>query len=278
MLNTTLTIFGFHIELLLFLQLLVTAVIITIYFLMYSLKVKNADYISSCNTILLTCFLVKFHPEINSLQDISKASIKDIEDKNSEIYWLSKFYDDFNNSGIFFSYSLAAEDCWSDRILAFLLSPIFSVVGLWVITSESRHYRYQRILHTELRQNHISQFIIFLAIDICYIFIALEIIIHNLLMGFFALIVAVIGVVAAIMCILIYIVGQQIWKDYWLKKLLDVMAFATKEENHDLFNRAMILKTYIESQPNIPVPGNLGFFALVYSGVQALLLLIFKVM
>jgi hypothetical protein len=63
------------------------------------------------------------------------------------------------------------------------------------------------------------------------------------------------------------------WKDFWQEKLLEVMALAGKRGDHDLFNRAMFLRNYIESQPDIPVPGSLGFYAVVYSGVQGLLLL-----
>jgi len=85
------------------------------------------------------------------------------------------------------------------------------------------------------------------------------------------------GIVFSILNVSLFILWQQSWKDYWQNKHLEVMALAEREANHDLFNRAMIFKDYIESQPDIPIPGNLTLYAVVYSGIQFLLLWIFSV-
>jgi hypothetical protein len=46
------------------------------------------------------------------------------------------------------------------------------------------------------------------------------------------------------------------------------MLHSSIEKNHDLFNRALMLKGQVETAPNVPLPSALKFSALVYTGLQ----------
>jgi hypothetical protein len=74
------------------------------------------------------------------------------------------------------------------------------------------------------------------------------------------------------------ILEQQRWKRFWQETFLGVMAKAERKDDHDLFNRALLLHNYIDSQPNTPVPGSLGFYAVLYSTVQVLLYGLFNLL
>lgn len=277
------TVLGLQIGLLQFLQLVTTAAIIAIYCLVISLQEGNADRLSQCHMILLTSFIIKHHPDINSLLELAEASKKHVSEPRSDIYFLSKNLCEFQKSGKLPSLeeaggSISLFGTLCDEIFLVLAAPIWAPTLLLMDLHNARKYKVHRIRHTEIRKNYISKSFLTFFANIFYLFVTFQFILpKSSLLGISIMILASIGIVASIINVLAYLLWQQFWKDYWQSTLLDIMGAATKMNDHGLFNRALILKNYIESQPDIPIPGSLGFYLIIYSGVQALLLWMFNI-
>ena len=265
-------------ELLQFLQLATSALVITIYALFHALQGRKAIHLSECHMVLLTAFLIKHHPEIKSLSKLVEASDKDLVNLGDVMSSLKGNLDTFENSG-----NLPPPiETVRLRILEFLIlvliAPVTIFIGVKTFFSEVRKYKVQRIRHTELRKNYFSKDMLLLFVNIFYLFLLFQFIfpIYPCLTLLFSA-PMIIGIGLSVIHMATFIYLQQSWKEYWQVKFLDVMAIAENKDNHDLFNRAMIFKDYVESQPDIPIPGNLGFYAVIYSIIQFLLLWIFNV-
>ncbi|MBU7045380.1 MAG: hypothetical protein HXS54_03000 [Theionarchaea archaeon] len=277
------TILGLQIGVLQFLQLVTTAVIITLYSLVISLQEGKADRLSQCHMILLTSFIIKYHPCIKNLLELAEASKKHVTDSKYDIYLLSRNLCKFHNSGTLPSMEEAGGTItllgtFCDEIIIVLAAPIVAPMLLLMDLHNAREYRVYRIRHTEIRKTYISKnFLTFFA-NVFYLLITFQFVLpKSSLLGTLILILVSIGLAASIIDVLAYLLWQQFWKDYWQSTLLDIMAAATRENDHGLFDRALILRNNIESQPDIPIPGSLGFYLIIYSGVQVLLLWIFDI-
>ena len=86
-------------ELLQFLQLATSALVITIYALFHALQGRKAIHLSECHMVLLTAFLIKHHPEIKSLSKLVEASDKDLVNLGDVMSSLKGNLDTFENSG-----------------------------------------------------------------------------------------------------------------------------------------------------------------------------------
>jgi hypothetical protein len=270
-------ILGFNIQLLLLLQLLFTATVITIYAVLTSMQEAKARQLSDSHMIILIDFVTKHHPELKTIFQITESKREDSGGSGTEVYWRIKRFQDFESSGDLPSLDdYNQSSIFENLILMFfapLLSPIFAI---WFFYEE-RKYKLQRLVHTEYRKNMFSKGIIFLSMNLLALSTALLLIIPKTrFWGYPILILTSISAGASIIAIAANIWWQLNWKDFWLDKLLEVIGTASKQNNHDLFNRAMILNGYISSQPDIPIPGSLGFYAIVYSGVQGLLVIVFN--
>ena len=272
------TIAGFQVGFLLFLQLVLTTAIIVIYVVFNSLQEGRANHLNDCYMTLLTSFLTKYHPKIQNLSELVELNKKDL-DKSPSLNLLSTYLDIFRRSGELPS---PVEITRAHRTLKFLFvaltAPVTAFLGIILFLYEAKKYRIQRIIHTELRKNHFSKEMLILFANIFFLIIALQFIFPRCAFwGFLISIPTGIGIAFSIIHMSLFIYWQQSWKDYWQYKLLDIMAFAERKNNLNLFNKAMSFNEYIESQPDIPIPGSSGFYAAVYSGIQFLLLWIFYI-
>ncbi len=263
------------IDLTLLLQLLVTIIIITIYAVLTSLEENRSTLLSRRHMILLIYFLINNDPKVKNLLELAEAKQEHVDDSTNELCDLSRGIENFKASGSLPDLDSIGGSGLSSILLMIIFAPAASLSFCIFRIVEMRSYKFQRIIHTEWRKDDISKYILMFSGNLLILTVGVLFVIQRsywwgaLITG-----VAVLGALAAIVIIAITVWGQSLWKDYWQIKLLDVMAVAGKEDNHDLFNRAMILKGYIESQPDIPIPGNLGFYGLVFSAAQGIILFI----
>ncbi|MFD1086215.1 hypothetical protein [Micromonospora andamanensis] len=61
------------------------------------------------------------------------------------------------------------------------------------------------------------------------------------------------------------------WKEWWHQQLLTVMGQAERADDHDLFNRAALLRAEVGAAPNIPIPGTTAFYTGLFAVVQVIL-------
>ena len=269
---------GFQIQLVLLLQLVMTAIVITAYAVSSSMQEAKASHLNYCHMILLISFVKDHHPKIKSLSELAEAGQKCLDDGSNDIHWLSKYLDHYQETGELPKPGTFHESKLLENLLILITAPVFAPLLTATYLSEMSQYRYQRITHTEMRKAVLSKVIMFLFSNMFILLIALLLLIPKISwLGYIIFAVASFAIATCILHILVFAWGQMSWKDFWQVKLLDLMALASKEGNHDLFNRAMIFRGYLESQPDIPIPGNLGLYAVIYSGVQGIILLTSKV-
>lgn len=61
---------------------------------------------------------------------------------------------------------------------------------------------------------------------------------------------------------------QQYWKAYWNGWLFEIMAAAEQSNNQGLFLKALTLRNEVSSHPDVPMPGNAGFYTAVFAVIQ----------
>jgi heme/copper-type cytochrome/quinol oxidase subunit 4 len=269
--------FGYQIETLLFLQLLITAIIIIFYSILIGSQEAKAERLSQRHILLLLNFLIIHHPSIKSLSELAGAEKKELDNSGNHIYRISLGLSRLKNSGELPSIKPDIEHGIGAHLLIVIFAPVYAVVSALMEIGESRRYELHRIIHTELRKNYFSKDMISLIANLLILIIALLFVLPNHpSWGYLILIVSVIAIILLIVEMSAYVWWQMSWKDFWQDKLLDIMASAEKESNHDLFNKAMILKGYIESQPDVPLPGSFSFYVVIFTGVQGILLWLSK--
>jgi hypothetical protein len=249
-----------------------------IYAIITSIQEAKLGHLSDCHMILLSSFIISHHPKIKTLVELTNAQQEHISDSVNYIHLFNDRLNHYQNSGeLPLQQSFGKSGLLENLIVWMCGAPVMGTITVLFDIDEARKYKHYRIIHTELRKNWFSKTSILLFSNLFFLFIILLLIIRNPSWWKYLLFSIVsISVVACIIDIAMFVWQQMAWKGFWGERFLDLMAIAEKKHDHDLFNRAMILKSYVESQPDIPVPGNLGFYVVIYSGVQALLLLIAK--
>jgi hypothetical protein len=271
-------IFNFHIELILALQFLTTAIVITVYAVVTSLQEAKADYLNECHMVLMVSFVLDNHPRIRTLLELAEAKQEHLDDSITQINSLAKRLTKFREVGDLPSESSFEGSNLRDNLLAMLIAPFAGIAMTLFFFAEEKQYRLSRIQHTEIRKNIFSKFTFVLFSNVFALLIILIFVFpHSSFWGYLAIVAIAVAIIACIVSMATFVWWQMSWKDYWQSKLLEVMGFAGKQNNHDLFNRAMILKGYVESQPDVPIPASLGFYLAIYSVVQGILFAIFRV-
>jgi hypothetical protein len=267
------TLLGIHIGLRLLLQLVSTTIIIGIYAVITSLHEQKADHISDCQTVILASFLFKYHPTVKDLKALTEASEDDIKDPQSSLYYFSPRLHEYVTNGKLPEFKLAAQTNLWEHLWMVLLSPFVPIGLLLLVNRDDERQNVARIKHPEIRKNYFSKGIILLAANILWLAIVTELLRSSWSkIAMIIIAIGIIGIAASLMYLWRLVVQQQGWKGYWSDRMLEIMAVAEKDGNHDLFNRAMILNIYIDSQPDIPIPGRLAYYAAVYSAVQAVII------
>ena len=257
------------------LQIGIGAFFIFVYSLLISFREPIAHQASDSQMILLTALLVQ-HVKGKTLDEITQADEKTRQDQGYNLRWFAHLFQEFQEKG-----QLPGIRTYEESTASILLqhagfvfaAPIVAIGGLANDLYERRDYRAYRIVHTEVRKNYVAKEFLMLVGCLAYIGLAWVVrsssIPGRLPISYVVLALTLPGLVATIIDFLLIVWSQSSWKGYWQDQLFRLMASAAKDNNHDLFNRCVILRREISSEPNIPIPGDLAAYAVLFSFIQA---------
>lgn len=260
-----------------FLQIVVTIALVFIYAFLISTREAAAHQSSDAQTILLITFVEKNLRNV-SLKDIveldQESLAKNTDEDIANIRRRLSMFRDYSRLPRINDYS--GPDLLLNMLLV-LIAPVFSVAAIASEAIDEHKYKIHRVMHTDMRKNLSAKFFLLFSGSLGYLLFALMVILpvpnewlHIVAATLAAL--AATGILCSILGFLLLVWQQYSWKSYWQDKLFEVMAIATEKADHDLFNRSTLIRTEISSQPDIPIPGALTAYVVLFSIVQTLLI------
>ncbi len=162
----------------------------------------------------------------------------------------------------------------------FLPILVFSpIVAFWLligdILEKAQYRRLWIIYHTIHRTKEFAQGSTILAANLLLIGVGVLVIApHSMSWGVALIVVASVAIIPSLAYLLFLTWWQMSWKSFWQAECLARMARSATEGQNDLFVRAMGLKNYVAAQPDVPMPGNLRFYVVLYTAVQVLILFV----
>jgi hypothetical protein len=263
---------GYQIEVQPLLQLVTTTAIIGLYAMRTSLREQKASHLSDCQMVLMVSYLFNHHATVKDLKALTEAPESAIAKQGGKLWFFAARLEKFRRAAELPDVKLAAATSVLEHVLLIVLAPVFGIALPLFALYEGRHNT-ARIMHTEIRQNYFSKAVIVVAANLLFMAAAALLVIPSRpMLGGAIIIFAGIGGTGAMIHLSLLVSQQQAWKGYWADRLLEIRASAERDHNHDLYNGALILASHIESQPDVPVPGHLAYYAAVYSGIQAVIL------
>jgi hypothetical protein len=270
-------ILGVQISLLMFLQIVVTIALVFIYAFLISTREAAARQSSDAQTILLITFVEKNLRNLG-LEDIveldQESLAKSTDEDIANIRKRLSMFRDYSRLPRISDYS--GPDLLLN-ILLVLIAPIVSVAAILSEAIDEHKYKIHRVTQTDMRKNLSAKFFLLFSGSLGYLLFALMVILpvpnewlHIIAATLAAL--AATGILCSILGFLLLVWQQYSWKGYWQDKLFEVMATAAEKADHDLFNRSTLIRTEISSQPDIPIPGALAAYVVLFSIVQTLLI------
>lgn len=263
---------GIQFDTLTVLQVMVTAVIVGAYSLHTALQLPDSDHLSEAQTILLASFVLDHDPHTETLGMLVEANDEVLANEDNEVYFTQKRLDSFKKDGGLPTKSMAPSDTIWSHFGSLSIGPIMALGLLAVVASERRRYRAYRVLHTEMRKNGVAHAALYAVASAAYGLAGIYLVTSVKWLGLVLIAVSSIGVLSSVVATFLFARWQQAWKSFWQDKLLDVLATADHAGDNALFNRAFSLKCEVDRQPDLPIPGGIAMYTLVFSAVQAALL------
>lgn len=272
------TIFGLHLELLTALQILATVIIVGLYAFYSFMQEQEADYESDCEMLML-CSAVLSQSDVDAgLQKLTDATSAHLSNSENTIFHFVSRLRAFEKTGSLPDKKLAARAQLGLTLFVVAFAPFFTWALFLFLFGEERKYRLHRIEHTSIRRNRMSANISLTAMSVVYLVLGAELIGSGWrLFGITVSTIASIGFVGSLCGLFVPVLFQLRWKKFWRETLMGVMGLSSVAKDHDLFNRAQLLKNNVDAQPDVPLPGGIGVYTAVYSAVQALLYWMFKI-
>jgi hypothetical protein len=272
------SLFGHPLSTVLVLQLVTTGIVLGLYAISVAMHEDKADHDSMRNMTLLTAFLFRHHPTVTSLAELMESTETKSETAKSDRIHFFQFLNKFLATGEFPSFPPSSDGFMLSALFAVMSAPINA---LTIAPGSGRDHgdRFYRVTHTVYRKSAVSSVMVLLFINLFFAFVVVEVLLpRHPIIGGIGLVYAVFDIVACLVSFWALVKEQRLWKDYWSERLLEVMAHAAFEQDHDVFNRALFLKNDVESQPELPIPGKLSIYTTVYSVIQALILYSSKIL
>lgn len=268
------TLIGYNIGVVLFLQIVTTLMIIGIYSVMTSLRERKDDHQSDCQMVLLASFLFDLHATVKDLKTLTGERQSAIDDPDGKFLRFARALERFRSDGSLPDAAPASVSTFGDHVRAVFGAPIIAI-GAPILVWQER--RYQLIKHTEYRRNLFSKIMMLLAVNLV-LTVGASAFMNGYLSGMGAVLVVagLAGVIACLVGLAVLVAQQNAWKVYWRDRLVELMAVAEHGKHHDVFTRAMILSNHVDAQPDVPFPGRLALYTGIYSCVQAVILLLAK--
>jgi len=224
---------------------------------------------------VLCAFLIDHHPRYRSIQDIAEDKTNSRLDKIRTIWSVNQALNNLRSGDV--SQVPEEPEMLSDLLRITLWGPYYACIILWQLSIEMQLYRYERIEHSEARLDAMSKAIL-LAIS-TFVWCAISYGVFMFTQNTIALIVSAILTLTLVVALILglWIVRQQLqWKSFWSIGLGEVMIFSTKANDHDVFNRALLLRQSVEAAANVPLPGGIGYYTAVYALAHASLVFVWQ--
>ena len=266
------TVFGHAVSVTYLLQFVTSAVILGLYALSESMQEQKAKLQSDRNMVFLAAFLCHHHPTITSVAKLGEITYGKSADTLTSWKFFAQSMQNFTDSGELPQPDQAAKTSLIGHFGSIIYVSIFALPSSIGLLTERTRGPYQ-LFHTVFRKTIVSRMMVVLSANVFITFILAELLLqhHPVLCGLLLLS----PFFAILMCLMVFskvVKEQQIWKEFWTDRLLEIMALAARDNNHDLFNRALFMKNDVESQPDLPIPGKLSLYTTVYSVVQVVIL------
>ena len=263
-----------QIDVIFILQITLTAALIVAYSLAVSIQEREADNTSESETILLAAFMIDNHPEVESLGQLTEATEAVIANSEYEVHWTHERLGEFRKSGKLPNLRKGAHDPLWVHLLALVFAPAFAIISIFLHWDQSRRYRYYRIVHTEIRRNYAGKALMLAAMSALYLVASLYLVApmsHT--WGVILAFVSGTGLCGAIVWLLQLTWFQREWKSFWQRQLREVAAAASSTApDSDIRAQALMMKSDIERQPDVPIPSGIALLPATWSLLQLMLI------
>lgn len=265
-------VFGHALSITLVLQLVTTAIVLGLYALSQSMQEQKAKLTSDRNIVFLTAFLVKHHPTMRSLDEFGVLIYGPKANAYKEWKFFAGAVSNLMGTGALPEPDPAAKASLTEHFGSLVYVAVFALPSSIRLLFNWTMDCYQ-LEHTAVRKNGISRMMVILSVNVFLGFLIAELLAkqHPILCACLLLI-PFFPVLQSVLIFIRMAQEQQSWKEYWSDRLMEIMAAATRDDNHDLFNRALFLKKDVDSQPDLPIPGELSLYTTVFSVVQVTIL------
>jgi hypothetical protein len=270
------TLFGHTLSITVVLQLIASAIVLGLYALSESMQEQKAKLQSDRNMAFLVAFLVHHHPAITSVAKLEEITWGKASAPGAKASFFAMSMQKFIDSGTLPEADESAKTSLLKHFISLVYVAIFALPSSIGLLLNPSIYGYQ-LDHTVYRKVMASRMMTILSANVFLAFLVAEFLLQRhpilcailLLNPFFVF----------VQCLIVFtmtVKEQQSWKDFWSNRLMEIMAIAARDENHDLFNRALFLKNDVDSQPDLPIPGKLSLYTTIYSVVQVTILFFSK--
>jgi len=272
----TVRILGIDVDPLVFLQVMVTIVIILLFSFFVSTKEASSERTSDARMVLLVSFIAEHTEGGLALKDVVEVPEEDLVN-SEDLKWFKRHLEDFQKKGTLPSVDQYEGSPPLHNVGAILVSPIFGLAALGMEASNKIKFKEHRIQHTEARKDLSAKYFLLFSGCLGYLLLALVVMLPSpigavRIAGYVLAVLSSLGLLATMLGFLLVVRQQYSWKEYWQDRLLVVLASAARRSDHDLFNRSSLVRREIAEEPDIPIPGALTAYALLFSIIQTLII------
>jgi hypothetical protein len=270
------TFFGHAVSVTYVLQFVTSAILLGLYALSESMHEQKAKLQGDRKMVFLAAFLFHHHSTITSIPKLGEIAYGSAAGKSADWKFFAQSMENFAATGTLPEPDQAAETSLLGHFGSLVYVAVFAFPTSVGLLFEGSPTAYQ-IFHTTLRKNIVSRMMLILSVNAFAGFVMAELLLsHRPVLCAILLISPLFTILACLIAFLKLAKEQQLWKEFWTDRLLEIMALAARDSNHDLFNRALFLKNDVELQPDLPIPGKLSLYTTVYSILQVAILFFSK--
>ena len=270
------TLFGFQLDVLLFVQIVVTAVLLLVLTLVHSVQKTRAARLDFLHMIPLVSFLIRNHPGIHGVPDLVNLP-KDEAGKVKELHDFEDYLNAFEKDGKLPAPGEIAPDSFWTFVLVVALAPLAGIAAVVEVARRTWGCRSFRTDHTSFRKNVFSKVALLLVANLFWVFVVVSLLLpYSLWLAVGLSIIPGVGALGSLVSLCVLVYQQHLWKDFYQEKLLEVTGKAHYGNDVETLNGALLLKQDVESQPDLPIPGSIPFYAVVYSIVQVTVVWAFR--
>ena len=122
-------ILGFHISLLIALQIVSTTAIVVSYAFFSSMQENTSEHESYCEITLLASLVLDHHPRIKTIEELTGATESEVSDRDCRVHWLAPKIRIVAEQGTLPTLQSAPTTTISEHLLALAISPLSQLLS-----------------------------------------------------------------------------------------------------------------------------------------------------